>query len=67
MLTYSPFLLAKEGPLCLIVVSMDPWWNYSASCPNDYFAHLHKPLVPLFSSFSADDLVSCVLKMKAIR
>lgn len=71
MLTCSPFVLAKEGPLCcsqsLIVVSMDPWWNYPTSCPNDYFIHPLKPLVPLFSSFSADDLVSCVLKMKAIR
>ena len=71
MLTCSPFMLAKEGPLwcsqSLIIVSIDPWWNYSTSCPNDYFTHLLKPLVPLFPSFSADDLVSCILKMKAIR
>lgn len=25
------------------------------------------PVAPLFSSFSADDLVSCILKMKAVR
>ena len=41
MLTCSPLVLAKEGPLCcsqsLIVVSRDPWWNYSASCPNDFY------------------------------
>ena len=71
MLTCSPFMLAKEGPLwcsqSLIIVSIDPWWNYSTSCPNDCFTHLLKPLVPLFPSFSADDLVSCILKMKAIR